>query len=508
MRFSVFIFALLATICQLDAAVRFTRAEWFPDLGISMPRLENAVAAPMDLPRAEAYLVAQKGESRLEDRFNVFDLWEALSIRGRWRDAAGNTLMIARLVAELPEVQPEFTQTRMAFSKSLKPLPVKDSAARDRAVYALAPVEEVPPERSRRDGRRNFLDIVRYVSTNETTLVYAFRPRSPETREVPDWYLVCLVGAADEDADELEESFSSAFLDEIGVLAARSRPSAPDGLAGGEREFDHLREAYRRSVANYDDWHFLAAENLLITDNLDDASRGAFIGTLTNELPRLRHEYAATVPSHAGEGFYPAAIRVFATREEYLAYVGAEARWTAAVWSPLHRELVLHLPPNGVETLLRTVWHEAFHQYLAYAGCMLSSAPWINEGHAELFEHAHFDAEGTLQLELPYEYAALFQAEADRLSDLLPAVIAMDYDEFYAGTAADREVKYKLAWSIAYFLEKGAPKVRFRPYEDLRAEYMDALVRTQSGRRATLAVFSGEKMKRFVADWRDFWRKN
>ena len=71
-----------------------------------------------------------------------------------------------------------------------------------------------------------------------------------------------------------------------------------------------------------------------------------------------------------------------------------------------------------------------------------------------------------------------------------------------------RSVKYKLAWSIAYFLEKGAPKVRFRPYEDLRAEYMDALVRTQSGRRATLAVFSGEKMKRFVADWRDFWRKN
>ena len=134
MRFSVFIFALLATICQLDAAVRFTRAEWFPDLGISMPRLENAVAAPMDLPRAEAYLVAQKGESRLEDRFNVFDLWEALSIRGRWRDAAGNTLTIARLVAELPEVQPEFTQTRMAFSKSLQPLRVKDSAARDRAL--------------------------------------------------------------------------------------------------------------------------------------------------------------------------------------------------------------------------------------------------------------------------------------------------------------------------------------------------------------------------------------
>ena len=508
MRSSVFIFALLATLSQLDAAVRFTRAEWFPDLGISMPRLEDAVAAPIDLPQAEAYLVVRNGKNFLEDRFNVFDLWESLTIRGRWRDAAGNTLMIARLVAELPDAPPEQTRTRVEFHRSLVPLSAKSTAARDRAVYALAPVEEMAPERLRRDGRRNFLEIVRYSSTNEHVQVYAFRPRSPEKREVPDWYLVCLEGAPEEDADDLEASFSSAFLDEVGVLAARSRPSASDGSGGGEREFDHLREAYRRSVVNYTDWHFLAAEDLLIADNLDDAIRRTFIGTLTNDLPRLRREYAAAVPSRAGDAFYPAAIRVFATREEYLAYVGAEARWTAAVWSPLHRELVLHLPPNGVEALLRTVWHEAFHQYLAYAGCMLSSAPWINEGHAELFEHAHFDSEGKLQPELPYEYAALFQTEVDKFANLLPAVITMDYDEFYAGSSAEREVKYKLAWSIAYFLEKGAPKVRFRPYEDLRAEYMDALIRTQSGRRATLAVFTGEKMKRLVADWRDFWRKD
>lgn len=508
MRSSVFILALLATISQLNAAVRFTRAEWFPDLGISMPRLENAVAAPMDLPRAEAYLVTQKGESRLEDRFNVFDLWEAFTVRGRWRDAGGNTLTIARLAAELPEVQPDLTQTRVEFSKSLKPLSVKNSAARDKAVYALAPVEEVMPERVRRDGRRNFLDIVRYVSTNETTLVYAFRPRSPEAREVPDWYLVSLVGAPEEDPEELEEMFSEEFLEQIEVLALRSRPTSEKSEPAGECEFDHLREAYRRSVVNYADWHFLAAGDLLITDNLDDISRGAFICTLTNELPRLRHEYAAAVPSHAGNGFYPAAIRVFATREEYLAYVGAEAKWTAAVWSPMRRELVLYLAPSGVESLLRTVWHEAFHQYLSYAGCMLSAAPWLNEGHAELFEHSHFNAEGELAFERPSSYAALVLADLDKMAELLPAVIAMDYEEFYAGSNVERAAKYKLAWSIAYFLEEGAPKIRFRPYEDLRADYMDALIRTQSGKRASATIFTDEKMKRFVADWRDFWRKD
>ena len=56
MRFSAFIIAC-ATILQLDAEVRFTRAEWLPDIGLSMPLPEGAVADPLEMPKAEAYLV-------------------------------------------------------------------------------------------------------------------------------------------------------------------------------------------------------------------------------------------------------------------------------------------------------------------------------------------------------------------------------------------------------------------------------------------------------------------
>ena len=101
MRFSAFIL-VLATICRLDAAIRFTRAEWFPDIGLSMPLPAGAVADPMEMPKAEAYLVSDDGKSRLEDRFDTFDLWTALTVRGRWRDTAGNEFCIARIVAELP----------------------------------------------------------------------------------------------------------------------------------------------------------------------------------------------------------------------------------------------------------------------------------------------------------------------------------------------------------------------------------------------------------------------
>ena len=245
----------------------------------------------------------------------------------------------------------------------------------------------------------------------------------------------------------------------------------------------------------------------MIADNLDAWSRAPFIATLTNELPRLRREYADALPSAQDDSFHPAAIRVFRSREEYLAYVGVDAKWTGALWSPLRRELVMYLSGNGVESLLRTVWHEAFHQYLSYAGSMLSAAPWLNEGHAELFEHAHFDAEGDLVYERPYEQGSFIHDNAAALAELLPTLLLLDYEDFYAGDHAAREKKYYLAWSVAYFLQVGAPEVRFRPFEKLRADYMSALVSTRDGRRATRAVLSGDALKKFVAEWLAFWRK-
>ena len=40
--------------------------------------------APLDMPRAEAYLVREKGALRLEDRFNRMELWVSQSLIGRW----------------------------------------------------------------------------------------------------------------------------------------------------------------------------------------------------------------------------------------------------------------------------------------------------------------------------------------------------------------------------------------------------------------------------------------
>ena len=496
-----------------EAAVRFTEPVWRPDLGISVPTLANAAAAPLELPKAESFLVTSPdGGRRLEDRFDTFDLWIAQAVRGRWRDASGNVFYLARLAERPPADAPGTVRTRGDFlaRQANAPFDPANADHRDEAVFAAAPAELGRPVRPRRAQRRNISALFAYPSTNDHVFAAAFRPRSPERGERTDWYLAVLVAAPDEPADEAFRRFDEDFLDRVSVPAARARPRdkgpAPSGEADGT-EAGLLRAAVRDSVANYDSWHFAAAEDVAVIDDLDDASRATFIPALTNNLPRLRRAYAACAPSSLSATNQLAVVRVFATREEYLAYVGVEHKWTAALWDTLHRELVLYLPPAGTQNLLQTVWHEAFHQHLAYAAALVTAAPWFNEGHAELFEHSRLDDQGNVVFDRNPAAAAYVNTYAADLADIIPSFLDLDYDEFYGGTQDEVAARYRLAWSLAYFLEVGAPKIRFRPFADLRRDYVKALVDTRSTEGAGRLVFTDERRKQLVAAWLDFWRK-
>ena len=511
MRLNVYIAALLCCLTA-EAAPRFTAPVWHPDLGIALPGLDRATASPFALPKAAAYLVTSStGARSLEDRFDVFDLWESATLRGRWVDDEGNQLQIARLFARPPADAPGTVSTRRAFYDALarQAIDPKRLDQRDESAMAVAPVDVQAPVKPRRSQRHNLTDVVYYPSTNDHALVCAFRPRTPERGEKPDWYLASLVAAPTANMDEVQAWFDEKFLDAIYVPNARARP-VPAAAAfppDDATEEELLWRDIRGNVVNYDDWHCASAEDVLVVDNVDPAVRGFFIASLTNDLPRLRRAYASRVPSALSATNKTAVVRVFRSREEYLAYVGVEQKWTAALWSPVHRELVLYLPESGADQLLHTVWHEAFHQYLAYAGSMIESSPWFNEGHAQLFEHSHFDRDGAVAFDRDLQAEAYVKQYAAELAQYIPAVLEMDYAAFYDGTQEEIAAKYRLAWSIAYFLEVGAPQVRFRPFENLRADYLKALVRTRSMREATAEVLAGEAREEFVAAWLDFWKK-
>ena len=67
MRFSNYILAALAllTVPTVEGAVRFGEPREFPDVGLSLPLPEDAVAEPFDLPKAAAFAVT--GDITLPD---------------------------------------------------------------------------------------------------------------------------------------------------------------------------------------------------------------------------------------------------------------------------------------------------------------------------------------------------------------------------------------------------------------------------------------------------------
>ena len=137
---------------------------------------------------------------------------------------------------------------------------------------------------------------------------------------------------------------------------------------------------------------------------------------------------------------------------------------------------------------------------------MIDSSPWFNEGHAQLFEHSHFDDDGAIAFDRDAKAEAYVRQYAAELAQYIPSVLEMDYAAFYDGTQEEIAAKYRLAWSIAYFLEVGAPKLRMRPFENLRADYLKELVRTRSMHEATAAVLGGDTCEEFVAAWLNFWK--
>ena len=512
MRSSAFI-AACALCLASEAALRFTEPVWRPDLGVQVPCLAQARGCPLDMPRAEAYLVTEDGAQRLEDRFDSFDLWTSRTVRGRWRDADGNELQLARLDSLPPDDVPGAVRTRRSFARVLgeRPFSAKDASHRDEAAANAAPLDIGRAVRPRRAERRNLAELLFYTTTNDCALACAFRPRSPERAETPPWFLATLVAAPGANMAEVRARFDEEFLDRISVPALSARASLaapvppPDEDAG---ETALLRADVRAQVVNYDEWRCTDADDVTVIDDLDAGVRADFIGRLTNALPRLRRAYAASVPSPLSATNALAVARVFRSREEYLSYVGVEQKNSGALWSPRHRELVLYHSVEGVDHLLREVWHEAFHQYAAYAGAMAESSPWFNEGHAELFRNASVDRKGEVVFGRDPADAAYVQEYASELADVLPALFEMDYAAFYAGTREEVRAKYRLAWSVAYFLEVGAPKIRFQPYRNFRADYMKALVETRSMDEATRRVLGEEKSRdEFVAAWLAFWRR-
>ena len=460
--------------------------------------------APLDMPRAEAYLVREDGVSRLEDRFDRLNLWMSQALIGRWVDDEDRLFILSALETCPPSVDRSATQTRADYESRKVPMKRVRANADFPAVFRdaiaiLAPCAVVAKPRSPRQLPRGYKEVYYWQNpTNYSDIVCTFLPERTNT-----WFLASWTLAPEDDYPTQMQAFEDKFLrDDFPSQVSRLRSSTEGReILDGGRERKLLRRDAHHAIAAYANWRFTGAEEFAV---LDDLPARGFVETLTNDFPVMRAKYAAAIPSPLDGSNVLSVVRIYASRDEYLDALETDGMtnmaWSAAYWSPGRRELVAHLSAGDEKELMRTVRHEAFHQYLSYASSMISSSPWFNEGFAQYFED---DANADWG-----EGFDLTDENVDRMSAAIPGLLMMDYERFYGGSDLERRFKYKLAWSVVRFIEKGADEVRLKPFEGLKKRYMDALIETRDMRKATSAAFKdADLLKQFVAEWKKFWKK-
>ena len=217
------------------------------------------------MPRATAFLVSERDGFHLEDRVDVFDLWRSETIRARWRDRSGNSFSVSRILRKLTDGSSIDSRTRMEWTPLVDgaALGAKDLDALDEAVYVLSPVDVDERVKPRRSQRQNLSELWRYSTTNENAFVYAFRPRV-EGKARSEWYLVTLVSDDPEAGEKID-----VWLDDVEWI----KPDKKAKRDTAKSETDLLAQDYRRNVINYSDWHFTSATNVVVVDNMADASR-------------------------------------------------------------------------------------------------------------------------------------------------------------------------------------------------------------------------------------------
>ncbi len=515
MKTRIVLFAVLQTTVAV-AAVSFAPSQNYPHLGFAFPCLERAKADPIPMPLAHTYVVADGDTLVREDLFDPFELWYGNQCCGRWYDTQGNRLVLGRMTAQLPAFDEAYV-TRERFGEELNDetaaFDSRDEEAVDEWVATFVDAAVYKPETVKINAFN--LDEVRVYPCDATnTLIYAFRPRRIGNAKAFDWFCVTLQAAGAADPQALRDQFEAEF---ISRLALPNRASRTEGAQAEEvsasaedsRSDDRIdgpvRAEARKSVENYETWWFAETDGYIVLSDVSTGTGRTLVREIQRAMPALHAAYEALVPPLT-QTRDVSLIRLFQDRADYVRYVGKDQEWTGALWMPGRRELVLTLEGSNDETL-RTLRHEAFHQYLSYAYCMIPAAPWLNEGHACFFEEATVDSKGKVAIDEDATRATLILDNIDAVLALLPYLLAADYSTFYSGSTPERNLKYAMAWALAYYLQKGAPQEHNTSFKTILADYTAALKQTHDYGQATRQTFAEIDMTVFQDNFREFWQK-
>lgn len=519
------VFCVLAA-SALEAAVplELRNSVALPSVGLKLPLPTDAQSQPIPPAEARTYVLQRGNERWTEDRYRALELWYAQEHVAEWAlPSRGTRLIVGRVSLAPPVGFVDTDVTREQFAQytnsPMAQVEQKDARSLHTWLATFSGCESLGSAQALPVGRTRLSHLLRYPTGRRDIAAWLlhFDRGGGGLSHLPDvWMaLVLVVENAPNPAAEVEfvEKGMLPNLSPMGRFEGRETPldrARRERTQQGVRPHP-TRDAAHASIAAHADWWAMDSDDFVLLCNAS-VSRD-FAKHLLTDLQQARSLYTALLPGTAETAQDVAVIRLFATEAEYDAYVDAAYAWTAGLYDGNRRELILRpvaAKTNGAayRRMIQTALHEGFHQYLHQAfGSTATPSVWYNEGYAAFFEELTF-RNGRPQ----------YDESRDRLSTLevflkvkppqpipIRELLSMSYESFYAGSDHERLFKYSLAWAFLYFLERGAPLVRNRPYDDILPTYLESLQRTGDGALATQAAFEKIDLNALERDFRDFW---
>lgn len=460
--------------------------------GLKVKALASSQAVPAATPQAQHYRWTRGGESGEVTHYVPRELWLQDAWGCQWKDRKGNLLTVATVKAACPDLGAHAAREDIEKALADGAADYKEPTDEALAAWATQFLGRTVDAAALKPFATSGVLAARLLDAGEDSArcVAFFQSKDGQWRFVEFKFVQ---EAKAKDAERLLKSFLAS------VTVEKAKPAA--AAAGG--------------VVTEGKWATVKIPGYVFKTDLPASQRGAFLKDATKMMAAMQAAYRRYVPPQ--RELKESTIRAFATREGYNQYmksaVGEDGSRTIGLWNPSLEELLIITEgksPAERKKTMKTMRHEAFHQYLFYATGNGRHAMWFNEGHACFFETVMYSPKTDsvrFVEDVKDRRAGAVTANPQKYAALLKTILPLDHDAFYAGSLGVVNDKYTAAWALVYFLAKGAPALEdFAKYRAVLPTYLKEAAAGKSAREATEIAFAGLE-DGLAEDFLKFWNK-
>ena len=489
-----------------------------PSVGIKIKLFKEMSANPLGSVKIHTLTQRQGTEIKKIDAYSPEDLWIRDQLAGRWMNKLA-TISIYRMTLTPPDKIPKIYQNLILKDEyrkwkelqSEKKITWDDEKIIKWLQFMTGKQFKSPPETVKKGAPRQAVTKIFSTDSEENSIYYVIT--SSYSKDKPVLIHIALNPGIDTEKSmkAISTALSAAKLYKPKTTGDKSKRRVVHTSQSLKKEVERSpeytasRDAVIQSIQNLKTWWYIETDNFVMVANIKNKKTAR---DLSINLEKSRSVYTK---------FYPikkplravSVARMFEERDQYIAYVGEELKWSGGVWISRIKELVVSPMDWGSRSdqrkmMIETTFHEAFHQYIFFATGERETSSWFNEGNAQFFEEMSFRGS---KFSIGINKRKAEQMKSLTSLQQIRNMLKMSPREFYSESG--RDDNYPLAWGLLFFLQKGAPIMRSdNNYHQIPMKYYDAIIETGNPEKATEIAWKGVNLEQFANDFKKFWNSS